>query len=216
MNLFRLKLSEFPDEEFVMRWICVSRTTDWYKLLRLPDVSWLQMFAAAGFLVVLVWGIVRLAARLNEKVDPAEADKEMLRVLHELRREGDLTDDEFRSIKGQISSRLNDSWTGVEKQSRSAGNAGRDQNSLEMRLKTAAQSVLQSAEDGRKEKSSASSSSEILTHPTKVPEPSQDNRDLPAGSCSTKTENGQGTKDEDQCPRDTAQNISDDTEQNKC
>jgi len=47
----------------------------------------------------------------------------MLQRLNELRREGDLTEDEFRSIKSQIVGRLNSSWNLAPKAGRSAKNA---------------------------------------------------------------------------------------------
>ncbi|MFO1002037.1 MAG: hypothetical protein U0936_17015 [Planctomycetaceae bacterium] len=95
-----------PSEFF---WLC--RKTDWWKLLQLPDFSWLPLLIAAACVVVVVWAVVRLVSRVNEDVDPAEADREMLQALNDLRREGDLTEDEFRSIKGQITGRLHTVWS---------------------------------------------------------------------------------------------------------
>ena len=86
-------------------WLC--KTTDWAKLLQLPNVTWLQFLVATVCLIMLILAILRLVARVNEDVDPAETDREMLQALHDLRRQGDLTDDEFRSIKGQIVGSLN-------------------------------------------------------------------------------------------------------------
>ena len=57
-------------------------------------------------MIVLIWLIVRLIARVNEDTDPAEADREMLLTLSDLRREGDLTQEEFRSIKSRLVTRL--------------------------------------------------------------------------------------------------------------
>jgi hypothetical protein len=92
------------------------KTTDWHKLLQLPDVSWTSFLIAAACLVVVIWIIVRLVSQVNEDVDPAEADREMLQALSDLRREGDLTEDEFRLIKGQITNRLSTVWKGPGRQ----------------------------------------------------------------------------------------------------
>ena len=94
----------------------MAKTTDWYKLLQLPDVSWISFLVATSSLIVVIWIIVRQVSRVNEDVDPAEADREMLQALNDLRREGDLTDDEFRLIKRQITNRLNTVWKATGRQ----------------------------------------------------------------------------------------------------
>jgi hypothetical protein len=71
-------------------------------------ISWWPVMVAAIGLVALIWWILHWVSRVNEDVDPAEADREMLRTLNDLRREGDLSESEFRSIKGQLVNRLND------------------------------------------------------------------------------------------------------------
>ena len=101
----------------------LARTTDWFKLLHLPNVSWWQLLTAAPCLVVLIWIIVRLVARVNEDVDPAEADKEMLLAINDLWREGDLTEVEFRSIKSQLMTRMSASLQAIPKSARPAGSA---------------------------------------------------------------------------------------------
>lgn len=87
--------------------IVAKRANDWLDLLHLPDLSWWHFLIALLCLVVLVWSIVRLVSRVNEDVDPAESDQEMLSAISELRREGDLTEDEYRSIKSQLMGRMN-------------------------------------------------------------------------------------------------------------
>ena len=69
--------------------------------------SWLPLLIAAVVLVLLIWAILRILSKMNEDVDPAEADREMLQALRDLRREGDLSEDEFRSIRGKLATRLN-------------------------------------------------------------------------------------------------------------
>jgi len=101
-----------------------SRKPDWARLLHLPDINWLWTLLAGAGLVVVIWGILRFVSRVNEDVDPAEADKEMLLALQDLRREGDLSEDEFRSIKGQILGRLSTSLNADAKSVTAAGIAG--------------------------------------------------------------------------------------------
>lgn len=86
--------------------IDARRTNDWLDLLQLPNFNWWQFLFAAACLVVLIWSIVRFVSRVHEDVDPAESDQEMLKAISELRRQGDLTEDEYRSIKGQILARM--------------------------------------------------------------------------------------------------------------
>ena len=78
----------------------------WSDLPNWPLRSWLIFLVALVGLFIVIWQVIRLVARVNEDSDPAEADHEMLLVLSELHREGDLTKEEFRSIKGQIVGRL--------------------------------------------------------------------------------------------------------------
>lgn len=83
--------------------IQTTRSTD---LLHLLEGNWWPTAIGLACLVVLIWLIVRLIARANEDADPAAIDREMLMSIHELHREGDLTPDEYRSIKGQLVQRL--------------------------------------------------------------------------------------------------------------
>jgi hypothetical protein len=142
-------------------------TTQWDKLLQLQDPGWWHMAVAAVVVIVVIWVIVRLIARVNEDVDPADADREMLDAIHDLRSEGDLSEDEFRSIKGQLISRLGRS-SGLPKQGRkSAETAGLQ------RLKNTANSPA--AEAGKDEDSEADTTAQpdgTASSPrsTKVPE----------------------------------------------
>jgi hypothetical protein len=86
--------------------ILAKRTIDWMDLLQLPEFNWWQFLFAALCLVVLIWSIVRFISRVHEDVDPAETDQDMLNTISELRREGDLTEDEYRSIKSQLMGRM--------------------------------------------------------------------------------------------------------------
>jgi hypothetical protein len=75
-------------------------------LLHLLEGNWLPTAIGLACLVVLIWLVVRLITRVNEDADPAAIDREMLTAINELHREGDLTPDEYRSIKGQLVQRL--------------------------------------------------------------------------------------------------------------
>ncbi|MBL8810306.1 MAG: hypothetical protein JNM43_09030 [Planctomycetaceae bacterium] len=103
--------------------LSLAKKADWWKLLQ-PMIGWWQVLAAGACLVVLVWGIFRLMSRANEDVDPAEADREMLEAINELRREGDLSESEFRTIKGQLVARLNGQWTSTPDSRKAAASAG--------------------------------------------------------------------------------------------
>lgn len=173
-----------------MLWLCWA--TDWMKLLQLPNVSWWQLLVAAASLVVVIWAVLRLAARVNEDVDPAEADREMLQRLNDLRREGDLSEDEFRSIKSQIVGRLNASWNVTPKSGMSAKTADR--------LSPGGDPVetsenLSSSDSGANEKTqqaSQSNQSEFFIRPTNVPDPPQDTNHLSEGLTPPESENSQG------------------------
>ena len=184
-----------PSEFF---WL--SRKTDWWKLLQLPDISWVPLLIAVACLVVVVWAIVRLVSRVNEDVDPAEADREMLQALNDLRREGDLTEDEFRSIKGQITGRLHSTWSDKKTQGTSAKTAA-----SMMSSKVDSFSSEKGATGGQNQKKEEGSSetskpdqSETLTSPTNVPEPSQNTTDLAQRRMPSESEKGEGTSDTDQ------------------
>jgi len=183
----------FLDRAFVTDDLWLSKTTDWFKLLQLPNVSWLQFLVAIVCLVVVVWGIIRLVSRVNEDVDPAEADREMLLALNDLRRGGDLTDDEFRLIKGQITTRLSTTWNAKgkpENPGRSAGSAGSE------KLKRVSSELNPQRDSDSTERwpeASQSDESETFASPTNLPEPSQNTEHLAERSMARETENGQGT-----------------------
>lgn len=108
-----------PNSVFVL-----LKTISWYDLPKWPLSSWLWFLAAMFGLTIMIWVIVRLVARVNEDTDPAEADREMLLALSELHQEGDLTPDEYRSIKSQLVGRLratDDRFRGNQNAAKSAG-----------------------------------------------------------------------------------------------
>ena len=175
----------------------LARTTDWFKLLHLPDIGWLPFLAAAGCLVVLIWAIVRLIANVNEDVDPAEADREMLQAINDLRREGDLTEVEFRSIKGQLVARLSTAFQVSPKKGRGAKSA--DEAEPELNDKDLAEdfSAKLSATNESDVASSQPNKPESFASPTNVPESSQDTSHLPPGTTAQESENNEGMTDSD-------------------
>ena len=60
----------------------------------------------AVLVVVAVWLVVRIRAWSRDGEDPAAADHRMLSHLSELRREGNLSEEEYRSIKGRLAKKI--------------------------------------------------------------------------------------------------------------
>ncbi len=174
-------------------WLC--KTTDWAKLLQLPNVTWFQFMVAAACLVVLIWAVLRLVARVNEDVDPAEADREMLLALNDLRRQGDLTDDEFRSIKGQIVGRLNVTLqpAGTTRPTAKIANTGLSE-TQKARTETEVSDEQPETKNLRLE-AVDSNQPETFTSSTNVPNSSQDTGDLPERLIAPKSETGEGNTD---------------------
>lgn len=200
MILIREYSNSFFEGRVLSEFFWLSRKTDWWKLLQLPDIGWLPLLIAAACLIVVVWVVVRLVSRVNEDVDPAEADREMLQALNDLRREGDLTEDEFRSIKGQITGRLQAAW-GHKK---SFGTAAKTAASM---MSTAVESFSSETEPEARQnhetvedssETSEPDQSETLTSPTNVPEPSQNTSDLAERRMPSESEKGEGTSDTEQ------------------
>jgi len=68
--------------------------------------SWLVFTVVLVGLIVFIWLIARLITRVTDDTDPAETDRQMLTSIAELHRKGDLSQEEFRSIKSQLVERL--------------------------------------------------------------------------------------------------------------
>lgn len=82
----------------------IEQTLLW-KLINASLGQWIGLLVAIGVLVGL---IVRIRALLREDTDAAADHHELLTSISELHREGDLSEDEYRSIKGRLISRLGD------------------------------------------------------------------------------------------------------------
>jgi hypothetical protein len=81
------------------------------------DLLWRTVEIAAALAVVLgisVWLVLRIRSRYWGPEDPTEAENQMLLQLGDLRREGQLTEEEYRSIKGRLVARIGASIRGHE------------------------------------------------------------------------------------------------------
>jgi hypothetical protein len=91
-------------------WHDAAALADWWpKALPLPVDSWLGYSVLLIVTVALVWLVVALISRATDDIDPAEIDRQMLTAVNDLHRQGNLTQEEFRSIKSQLVERLADS-----------------------------------------------------------------------------------------------------------
>lgn len=70
-----------------------------WRILNASLVEWILLLLA---LSVLFWVIIRIKSWFREHEDVDEANREMLLQFRDLRRQGELTDEEYRSIKGQL------------------------------------------------------------------------------------------------------------------
>ncbi len=70
---------------------------------------WETTFPLIALIVLisgLIWLVIWIRSRFRDDADPAETDQQMLLQIGDLRREGDLSDEEYRSIKGRLVERL--------------------------------------------------------------------------------------------------------------
>lgn len=72
----------------------------------LPVDSWWFFMVVLVLLMVFIWAIARLTTRTTDDIDPAEIDRQMLSAVSELRSQGELSPEEFRSIKSRLVERL--------------------------------------------------------------------------------------------------------------
>ncbi len=75
---------------------------------KLPVDSWWFLGVVLVLLVFFIWLIARLTTTVTEEIDPAEIDRQMLTAVSELHSQGELTVEEYRSIKGRLVTRLTD------------------------------------------------------------------------------------------------------------
>jgi hypothetical protein len=171
--------------------IVAKRTNDWLNLLQLPDFTWWQFLFAAACLVVLIWSIVRFVSRVHEDVDPAECDQDMLNAISELRRQGDLSEDEYRSIKGQLMARMSTRFRDMSKETEpNADTGGPTGESLtDLSPKPVTDEEVSNVSRSEESESIQSTTSSSLTE---VPERLHDTANKNTGSVAPGTENGEG------------------------
>ena len=76
------------------------------ELLGEVSLIWVVLISVV---IVAALLIVWIRARYRGREDSEAMERQMLMQMRELHREGDLTEEEFRSIKGRFASRMNDS-----------------------------------------------------------------------------------------------------------
>ncbi len=141
----------------------LMRSKSLYDMLNWPLSSWLLSLAGLVGLIVLIWLVVRLIARVNEDSDPAEADRDMLLTLDELRREGDLTQEEFRSIKSRLIQRMSTSDEPFSGKPHSANSAESVQRPIQKTDETQPAKLKPSPDTNQREKESDAPKSEELS-----------------------------------------------------
>ena len=79
-----------------------------WKLLEGSPEEWAKF--AVGLIVIgfLFWLVVRMSGQLRGDATPSASDQFLLTQFRELRQEGDLSEEEYRSIKGRLVDRLSD------------------------------------------------------------------------------------------------------------
>lgn len=80
---------------------------DWSSL-ELPVDSWWFFAVVLFVLIFFIWLVARVTAAATNDTDPAAVDRQMLTAVSELRSRGELTQEEFRSIKSRLVVRLSD------------------------------------------------------------------------------------------------------------
>lgn len=77
-----------------------------WRLLEGSPSQWAGLLIALAVIFVLVVVSIRIRAWFREDADPRVAEQQMLSRIGDLRRQGDLTEAEYRSIKSQLIERL--------------------------------------------------------------------------------------------------------------
>ena len=76
------------------------------------DPRFLRLLTTLGSLLlalsVAAWIISRIRLRYRDNDGREEGDQQLLLQISDLRREGDLTDEEYRSIKGRLVQKLDE------------------------------------------------------------------------------------------------------------
>jgi Mg-chelatase subunit ChlI len=80
---------------------------DWgLSIPELPVDNWWFCAIVLFALMIGIWLVARYVTSVTEESDPAEIDRQMLTAVAELKSRGELTSEEYRSIKSQLVHRL--------------------------------------------------------------------------------------------------------------
>lgn len=77
----------------------------WWKLLNRS--AW-ELFGLILAILLMTWLVLQIRAWFTGGDDPAESDHQLLASIRDLKRQGDLTEEEYRSIKSRLVTRLGD------------------------------------------------------------------------------------------------------------
>jgi len=77
-----------------------------WKIPELPVDNWWFLAVVLVLLIVAIWLVARLTPSLTDDIDPAETHRQMLTAVRELHSQGELTPEEYRSIKSRLVERL--------------------------------------------------------------------------------------------------------------
>ena len=77
-----------------------------YSLLELPFDEWWFCVVVLIVLVFVIWAVARFTTSVTKGIDPAETDRQMLTAVRDLKTQGELSDEEYRSIKSRLVDRL--------------------------------------------------------------------------------------------------------------
>jgi len=73
---------------------------------------WWLLAVVLVVMVIVIWWIAQVTSSANDHVDPAELDRQMLTAVSDLHSQGELTHEEYRSIKGRLVGRLKTDLSG--------------------------------------------------------------------------------------------------------
>lgn len=82
------------------------------ELAKIFQASWLSWVSLFLLMAVAAWLILGIRRRFRGREDPAEDKHQMLMQMGELRRQGGLSDEEYRSIQGKLKQTVDDSMRG--------------------------------------------------------------------------------------------------------
>ncbi len=77
-------------------------TSIWWKLLEGSPREWAELLAGLAVVLLAIWAVNRMRTWFREDMGPTERNRELFLQMRELHRRGELTDDEFRSIRKRL------------------------------------------------------------------------------------------------------------------